>query len=104
MKSGRPDGAYVNQEAKVLLPCCAIVRPHPDSAVFHHMSVRSIPQLAGALPKARRWICLLPMIAPTAQVKVAEPPGVNWNEAVPTLVLVTAAGSKLPAYEGPVER
>src|SRR6188474_2579884 len=104
MKSGRPDGAYVNQAPNTLFPCCASVRPHPDSAGFHQRSVRSTPQLAGALPKGRRWIWLLRETDPTVQVKLAGPPGVNWNEAVPTLVLTTAFGSKAPANEGPVER
>ena len=105
MKVGRPDGAYVNQAPKTLLPCCASVRPHPDSAGFHQRSVRSIPQLVGALPKGKRWICLLRVTDPTVQVKVADPlPGANWNEAVPTFVLTTADGSNAPVHEGPVER
>src|SRR5687767_4789936 len=104
MKSGCPDGAYVNQAPKTLLPCCASVRPHPDSAGFHQRSVRSTPQLAGALPNGKRWIWLLRVTDPTVQVKLAGPPGVNSNEAVPTLVLTTAAGSNAPVNEGPVVR
>src|SRR5258708_9821832 len=106
MKSGCPPGAYVNQAPKMLLPCCASVRPHPDSAEFHQRSVWSIPQLAGALPKGRRWICFARVTDPMVQVKRAGPPatpaGAKSNEAEPTFVATTAAGSKVPVNEGPV--
>src|SRR5687768_57973 len=97
MKSGCPDGAYVNQAPNMLLPCCASVRPHPDSAGFHQRSVRSTPQLAGALPKGKRWICVEREFDPIVQVNVAGPPGMNWKCAVPTLVGATVAGLKGPA-------
>src|SRR5258706_10697788 len=108
IQSGCPPGAYVNQAPKTLLPCCASVRPHPDSEGFHQRSVRSIPQLGAALPKGRRWICFARVSDPTVQVKRAGPPatpaGAKSNEAEPTFVVTTAAGSKAPANEGPVVR
>src|SRR5260221_11392497 len=108
MKSGCPEGAYVNQAPKRLLPCCASVRPHPDSAEFHQRSVWSIPQLGAALPKGRRSICFVRASGPTLQVKRAGPPaapaGAKSNEAVPTFDVTTAPGLKGPANEGPVVR
>src|SRR4051812_44082633 len=104
MNSGCPDGPYVNHTPKKLLPCCASERPHPDSAGFHHRSVRSTPQLAGALPKPRRWICLVRETAPIVYEKVTLPVAafVKSNEAVPTFVVPTAAGLNGPVNEGPV--
>src|SRR5258706_15924780 len=104
MKRGVPEAPYVNQAPKTLLPCCASVRPHPDSAGFHQRSVRSTPQFGAALPKGRRWICLVRVVVPMVHVKVAVPPGVNVNVAVPTLLETTAAGLNGVANVGPVVR
>src|SRR5258705_13998479 len=102
MKRGVPEAPYVNQAPKTLLPCCASVSPHPDSAGFHQRSVRSLGQLVVALPKGKGWICLLRVTDPTDQVKLATSPDANSNDAVRTFVLTTAAGPKAPAIEGPV--
>ena len=96
MKSGWPFVPYVNQAPNMLLPCCAIVRPHPDSAGFHHRSVRSMPHLGAASPKGSRWICFVREVEPMVQVNVAGPPGVKWKVALPTRVWATAAGLKGP--------
>src|SRR5258706_14770430 len=108
MKSGCPEGAYVNQAPKRLLPCCASVRPHPDSAGFHQRSVWSIPQLGAALPKDRRWICFARETDPTVHMKRAGPPatpaGAKSNEAEPTFDVTTAPGLNVPVNEGPVVR
>src|SRR2546423_1579048 len=94
MKSGWPEGAYVNHAPKKLLPCCARVRPHPDSVDVHQRSVLSTPQFAGALPKGRRWMRVVRDAVPgIVQLNVAVPEApLKSNEAVPTFVVLTSFG------------
>ena len=71
--------------------------------------MRSTPQLAGALPKARRWITFVRETVPAVYEKTAvpgaPPVGAKSIEALPTFVVVTAFGSKVAlAKEGPVVR
>ena len=98
----------MNQTPKMLLPCCASVRPHPDSAAFHQRSVLSTPQLAGALPNERRWIGFERETGPTVYEKTAlpatPPVGAKSKDAVPTFVAMIWFGLNVPAKEGPVVR
>src|SRR5579859_458848 len=109
MKSGCPVGPYVNHAPKTLLPCCASVSPHPDSVEVHQRSVRSTPQLVGALPKGSRWITFeretLPMVYEKSAVPGAPPVGAKSIEALPTFVVATAFGSNVGfVKDGPIAR
>src|SRR5438046_1020651 len=103
LHSGWPSVSYANHTPKRLLPCCASVRPHPDSAGLYQMSVRSLPQTGDPLPNGWRemdFVCVTPA---TLYVKVAAEYEEKSMVALPTLVAVTRAGSNVAdEYAGPV--
>jgi len=103
---GFPSGPKVNQLAKITLPCCVRLIPHPDSepAGFAHQiawwcatSARfgSAPQMhiGTGLPKTCLVISLVWCTPLTVYSNVPLFASVNVSVAVPTFSALTAVGS-----------